>query len=140
MSCLPGVHSGVCSSLFLENRAIFSHEILYRCLWHYSDGQVTKIFYSYHLRLCLGPFFGIFKPIVLVNVPLFLITVQYFLMKFCTDIFSITRTVPKLKKFFTLFLSLLGAILRYFWGHFKNSYEILYRCSWVIPHQMVQNV
>ena len=62
----------------------------------------------------------------------FLITVQYFLMKFCTDIFSITRAVPKLKKIFTLFLSLLEAILGYFWahlryfgGHFKNSWNFV---------------
>ena len=48
----------------------------------------------------------------------FLRTVKYFLVKFCTDIFSITRAVPKLKKNFTLFLSLLGAILGVFWGPF----------------------
>ena len=40
-----------------------------RCLWHYSDSYDTKMFYSHHLLLCWGPFWGIFRPIVLVYVP-----------------------------------------------------------------------
>ena len=47
----------------------------------------------------------------------FLRTVQYFFVKFCKDVFSITRTVPRLKNIFTLFLSLLGAMLEYFEAH-----------------------
>ena len=56
--------------IFLEKRSIFSHEILYRCLWYYSDG------------LCWGPFWCMILS--------FLKTVQYFFIKFCTDVFSIT--------------------------------------------------
>ena len=58
----------------------------------------------------------------------FLRTLQYFLMKFCTNVSSITFIVTALKKSFHIIsLSLLGAILGYFGthlgyfgGHFEN--------------------
>ena len=65
-----------------------------------------------------GPFWGIFGPIVLVYVPLFLENPSYFLIEFCIDVFSITLIVTALKKVFhTISLSLLGAILEYFGAH-----------------------
>ena len=54
---------GVCFS-FSEYGLIFSHEILYRCFWYYSDGHDTENNFSCDILLCWGSFWHIFGPIL----------------------------------------------------------------------------
>ena len=54
---------GVCFS-FSEYGLIFSHEILYRYFWYYSDGHDTKNNFSCDILLCWGLFWHIFGPIL----------------------------------------------------------------------------
>ena len=95
-----------------------------------------------------GSFWGIFGPIVLVHVcssiswELFNIFSWVFFTDifhefFFIDVFSITLTVATLKNEFSHWFSFSAR------GHFvvfwKLTHEILYRYSWVILLQMVQN-
>ena len=58
--------------LFLKNRLIFSHEILYRGFYHYSDGHYTKNVSSHHLLLPWEVFWRIFGLVVLEYVCFFI--------------------------------------------------------------------
>ena len=75
--------------------------------------MVTALKYFIHIIYfsASGHFGGIFEPIILVYIPLFLESPSIFLMKFCTDFFGITLTIT---------FSLLGAILQYFGDYFEN--------------------
>lgn len=78
--------------LFLENHLIFFHEVFAITLMVNTKKKFTSFLVLQR---------GIFGP-TLVCVSLFFRTVQYFLMKFCTDGLSITLTVTTSKKFFPL--------------------------------------
>ena len=115
--------------LFLEICLIFSHEILYRCLWHYSDGNYTKKFYSHHLLFSWGPFWGIFRPVVSVYVcssiswEPFSIFSWNFLQMFLVLLW---QSLHEKINFPVIPLSLLGAILKYFGdnlGYFGGYFE-----------------
>ena len=75
--------------------------------------MVTALKYFIHIIYFSAgsQFGGIFGPIILVYIPLFLESPSIFLMKFCTDIFGITLTIT---------FSLLVAILQYFGDYFEN--------------------
>ena len=45
-------------NMFLEDCSVFSHEMLYRWSWYYSNGYYVKAIFSY--VFCWGPFLSIF--------------------------------------------------------------------------------
>ena len=54
--------------LLFENRSIFSHDILYRCSWCYSEGHCTIFSISWPCWEAVGAIFGV----IFSNVPLIL--------------------------------------------------------------------
>ena len=80
-------------TLFLENCSIFSHKILYKCSWYYSDGHCTikkliKNIFQIMLLSAARPYGVIWGPFWHVLL-YFLRTIQYFIMKFCTYVLGI---------------------------------------------------
>ena len=119
-------------------KLMFYYELLYRCLWHYFDGHYTKIFIHIIYVSTGGQFVVFLEPLSWCMFLYFLRTVQYFLMKFCTDVLSITLPVTTLKLFYIISFSLLETICGYFGANlgvfcglfWRLSHEILYISSY----------
>ena len=112
--------------LFLENGAIFDHEIVFIVLWWSLD---QKMFPSArgHFGVFLSPCWHMFLY--------FLRTIQYFLMKFCRTTLMVTALTKKIiSKFSDHVLLFCQAILAYVPLFLENpsifSYENVYICSW----------
>ena len=99
-------------TLFLENHSIFFHEILYSCSWYNIGGQYTQTM----VPVSLGPFFGYFGGLFWHMYLFFFISVQYFVMKFCTGVLDITLIITN--TFFDIMFPSSGGHFRVFWGLF----------------------
>ena len=103
--------------LMLHNCSIFPHEVLQRCSWYNPDGHYAqKLFTS-----CLfsaGSYFGVFWDLFLNMYIFFQISVQYFLMKFCTGVLGITLIITNTKKKLSSCPALQGDILGYSEAYF----------------------
>ena len=102
--------------LILHNCSIFSHEIQCRCSCYNPDGDYTqKTFYIMPFHL-LGGILGYFGTYFCICTYFFQISVQHFLMKFCTGVLGITLIITNTKIFFDIMFQ--GDILGYSGAYF----------------------
>ena len=101
--------------IFLEDRSIFSHEILYRCSW-YTLTVTTLI----HAISTWGSFWCVFLYLLRI--------VQYFLMKFCIDVCSTNMMVTALKYFIHIIYFSAGSHFGEFW---TNCFSVCSSISWI---------
>ena len=83
-------------NLFLENHSIVSHEILYSCPWYKIGGQYIQTM----APVCWGPYWGYFGGLFWGMYLLFLIYVQYFVVKFCSGVLGINLIITNTVFFF----------------------------------------
>ena len=111
-------------TLFLENHSIFFDEILYSCSWYNIGGQYTQTM----APVSLAPFFGVFWGLFWHMHLFFFISVQYFVMKFCTGVLDITLIItntfsdimsPSSRGHFRVFWGLFWHITSTFWEPFN---------------------
>ena len=139
MSCPPGAYSSACFSISTEPFHIFSWNFVYSDVCGTTLTVTTLKYFIHIIYFSAGGHFWVFlDPLFWCMFLQFSRIVQYFLMKFCTDVFCITLPVTTLKKFFTLYLSLLEIILGYFggpFGIFLGSFWKLSRefCTYIFP-------
>ena len=91
--------------------------------------MVTALeFFIHIIYVSAGGRFGVFLDQLFQCMFLYFFrALQYFLIKFCTNIFDITLTIAALKKVFhTIPISLLGVISQYFGDHYENFLMTFY--------------
>ena len=144
MSCVPGAHSTVCSSISREPFHVFSWNFVYADVCGRTLTVTTLKCFIHIIYFSAGGHFGVFLdslyvPPILENHSIFSYEILYRCFLYNSD-------SHYTKKVFHIISVSAGDHFGVFWGPIwdifgaisKTLSWTLYICSWVIPHQMVK--